>query len=72
MMDAKLFGLFALFHPKKTQTIFFQTRKKTNKKKSCQNLETFEKLKLQIHNIGPSNKYIFRVGVGDILIFLTW
>jgi hypothetical protein len=22
-------------------------------------------------NIGPSNKYIFRVGVGDILILLT-
>jgi hypothetical protein len=26
---------------------------------------------LLLNNIGPSNKYIFRVGVGDILIMLT-
>jgi hypothetical protein len=27
--------------------------------------------KVIIESIGPSNKYIFRVGVGDILILLT-
>jgi hypothetical protein len=26
---------------------------------------------LYVYYIGPSNKYIFRVGVGDILILLT-
>jgi hypothetical protein len=31
----------------------------------------FQKLLPRLQNIGPSNKYIFRVGVGDILILLT-
>jgi meiosis arrest female protein 1 len=33
--------------------------------KICDYIQVFGK------NIGPSNKYIFRVGVGDILILLT-
>jgi hypothetical protein len=28
-------------------------------------------LSIMYYNIGPLNKYIFRVGVGDILILLT-
>jgi hypothetical protein len=34
-------------------------------------LMNFQRSRFKKRSIGPSNKYIFRVGVGDILILLT-